>query len=56
MEALNQLTDEVPLLPYEIRALAERSAGTHLFLEELWRARVGGASMDSLFPIRSTPQ
>jgi class 3 adenylate cyclase/tetratricopeptide (TPR) repeat protein len=48
VEALNWLTNEEPLLPYEIRALAERSGGNPLFLEELWRARVGGASMDSL--------
>ena len=48
VEALTQLTNEAPLLPYEVRALAERSTGNPLFLEELWRARVGGASMDAL--------
>jgi class 3 adenylate cyclase/tetratricopeptide (TPR) repeat protein len=48
VEALNQMTSEAPLLPYEVRALAERSTGNPLFLEELWRARVGGASMDAL--------
>ena len=48
VDALNQLTSEVPLLPYEVRTLAERSTGNPLFLEELWRARIGGASMDAL--------
>ena len=48
VEALSRVPGEVALLPYEIRALAERSTGNPLFLEELWRARVAGASMDAL--------
>jgi class 3 adenylate cyclase/tetratricopeptide (TPR) repeat protein len=48
VEVLNQLTSEEPLLPHEVRSLAERSTGNPLFLEELWRARIAGASMDAL--------
>jgi class 3 adenylate cyclase/tetratricopeptide (TPR) repeat protein len=48
VEALTRITSDVALLPYEMRALAERSAGNPLFLEELWRARLAGASMDAL--------
>jgi class 3 adenylate cyclase/tetratricopeptide (TPR) repeat protein len=48
VDALTRVTNEFPLLPYEIRALAERSTGNPLFLEELWRARVAGSSMEAL--------
>ncbi len=48
VEALTKVTNEVSLLPYEIRALAERSTGNPLFLEELWQARIAGSSMDAL--------
>ncbi len=48
VDALTRVTSEVPLLPYEIRAIAERSTGNPLFLEELWRARVAGSSIEAL--------
>jgi class 3 adenylate cyclase/tetratricopeptide (TPR) repeat protein len=47
-EALIAAADENPLLPYEIRLLADRSGGNPLFLEELWRAHREGASADAL--------
>ncbi|MGO9344724.1 MAG: adenylate/guanylate cyclase domain-containing protein [Acidimicrobiales bacterium] len=48
VDALTRLTNEFPLLPHEIRSLAERSTGNPLFLEELWRARVAGSAMEAL--------
>ncbi len=47
-EALIVAADENPLLPYEIRLLADRSMGNPLFLEELWRAHREGASAEAL--------
>jgi len=46
--ALTYLSSDEPLLPYEIRAMAERSMGNPLFLQELWSARLAGASMEAL--------
>ena len=37
-----------PMLPHEIRVLAERSMGNPMFLEELWRAHRSGAPVDAL--------
>jgi len=48
MEALVQASDDAPLLPHDVRLLAERSMGNPMFLEELWRARRGGAAIDGL--------
>ena len=36
------------MLPREIRVLAERSMGSPMFLEELWRAHRAGAPLDAL--------
>ncbi len=47
-EALIVAADESPLLPYEIRLLADRSGGNPLFLEELWRAHREGAPAEAL--------
>jgi class 3 adenylate cyclase/tetratricopeptide (TPR) repeat protein len=46
--ALAGATGDTPLLRRELRELAERSMGNPRFLEELWRARVAGAPVDSL--------
>ena len=48
VEALTELTEDAPLLPHEIRVIAERAGGNPLFLEELWRARVAGGSIEAL--------
>jgi class 3 adenylate cyclase/tetratricopeptide (TPR) repeat protein len=48
MEALIGASDDAPLLPHEVRLLAERSMGNPMFLEELWRARRAGAAIDGL--------
>ena len=42
-EALVAASDDSPMLPHEIRKLAERSMGNPMFLEELWRAHRSGA-------------
>ncbi len=47
-EALIAAADENPLLPYEIRLLADRSMGNPFFLEELWRAHQDGAPAEAL--------
>ncbi len=48
VRALIAATDEAPMLPHEIRLLAERSMGNPMFLEELWRAHRSGAPVDAL--------
>jgi class 3 adenylate cyclase/tetratricopeptide (TPR) repeat protein len=48
VQALITATDEAPMLPHEIRLLAERSMGNPMFLEELWRAHRSGAPTESL--------
>ena len=48
VEALLAASDDSPMLPREIRALAERSMGSPMFLEELWRAHRAGAPLDAL--------
>ncbi len=55
VDALTRLTNEFPLLPHEMRSLAERSTGNPLFLEELWRARVSRDPPWKLFRTPSTP-
>ncbi len=47
-EALVAASDDSPMLPHEIRMLAERSMGNPMFLEELWRAHRSGAPVDAL--------
>ncbi len=47
-EALLEASDDSPMLPREIRVLAERSMGSPMFLEELWRAHRAGAPLDAL--------
>ena len=47
-EALLAASDDSPMLPREIRVLAERSMGSPMFLEELWRAHRAGAPLDAL--------
>ncbi len=47
-EALVAASDESPMLPHEIRTLAERSMGNPMFLEELWRAHLTGAPLEAL--------
>jgi class 3 adenylate cyclase/tetratricopeptide (TPR) repeat protein len=48
IEALVGATEEAPLLPHELRALAARASGNPLFLESLLRARLDGADIDDL--------
>ncbi len=47
-EALVAASEESPMLPHEVRMLAERSMGNPMFLEELWRAHQSGAPIDAL--------
>ena len=47
-EALVAASDDSPMLPHEIRMLAERSMGNPMFLEELWRAHRAGAPIEAL--------
>ena len=47
-EALIAAADDTPLLPHEIRLLANRSMGNPLFLEELWRSHRDGAPAGAL--------
>jgi len=47
-EALRTASDDSPMLPHEIRVLADRSMGNPMFLEELWRAHRSGAPIDAL--------
>jgi tetratricopeptide (TPR) repeat protein len=47
-ETLITASDDSPMLPHEIRVLAERSMGNPMFLEELWRAHREGAPVDAL--------
>ena len=47
-EALLGASDDAPMLPHEIRVLADRSMGNPMFLEELWRAHRAGAPIDAL--------
>ena len=54
VDALTRLTNEFPLLPHEMRSLAERSTGNPLFLEELWRGRSRDPPW-KLFRTPSTP-
>jgi tetratricopeptide (TPR) repeat protein len=48
VEAVIGATEEAPLLPREARLLAERAAGSPLFLDEMLRALGEGGSVDSL--------
>ncbi len=48
VEALVTATEEAPLLPHELRALAARASGNPLFLESLLRSRLDGADIDDL--------
>jgi class 3 adenylate cyclase/predicted ATPase len=48
IEAVIGATEEAPLLPREARMLAERAAGSPLFLDEMLRALGEGGSVDSL--------
>ena len=47
-EALRRASVDAPLLPRDLRLLAERCMGNPLILEELWRAHRDGAPLDAL--------
>ena len=48
VEAVIAASDDAPLLPREVRMLAERAAGSPLFLDEMLRALAEGGSVESL--------
>ena len=47
-EALILATEDAPLLPHDIRTLAERSAGNPLFLDEMLRSIGDDGDLDAL--------
>jgi class 3 adenylate cyclase/tetratricopeptide (TPR) repeat protein len=47
-EAIILATEDTPLLPHDIRTLAERSAGNPLFIDEMLRSLGGRGELDAL--------
>jgi class 3 adenylate cyclase/tetratricopeptide (TPR) repeat protein len=48
VEAVIAATDDAPLLPSDVRVLAERAAGSPLFLDEMLRALSADGNVDAL--------